>query len=124
MKKGMRFFVLLALMALSYPLQAQSRMTEEQRREAKAKYEEYRKSLNLTDDQAAKVEAINSEYFESLAQLKAGDERKLAKYKKFKSLQSKKDSQMKAVLDREQYKQYERLQSEMREEFRENRRKN
>src|SRR5687768_11925471 len=103
MKDVMKIFVLLMLVGMACSLHAQSAMTEEQKQEAKAKYETFRKSLNLTDDQEKKTEAINREFIDGLAQLKGSSERKMVKYRKFKSLQEKKDSQMKEVLDAEQY---------------------
>lgn len=124
MKDVMKIFVLLILVAMSCSLQAQSAMTEEQKQEVKAKYEEYRKSLNLTEDQEKKTEAINLEFIDGLAQLKGSQERKMVKYRKFKTLQEKKDNQMKDVLDAEQYKKYKTFQAEMKEDFKENRKRN
>jgi uncharacterized protein YfaQ (DUF2300 family) len=124
MKDVMKIFVLLMLVGISCSLQAQSAMTADQKQEVKSKYEEYRKSLSLTEDQEKKTEAINLEFIDGLAQLKASPERKIAKYRKFKSLQEKKDSQMKDVLDAEQYKKYRTFQAEMKEDFRENRKRN
>ena len=120
----MKVFALLILVTMSYSLRAQSAMTEEQKQEAKAKYETYRKSLNLTEDQAKKTEAINLEFIDGLAQLKGSQERKMVRYRKFKSLQAKKDSQMKDVLDAEQFRKYKAFQAEMKEDFRENRKGN
>lgn len=124
MKEVMKIFVLLILVGMPCSLQAQSAMSEEQKQEVKAKYEEYRKSLNLTEDQEKKTEAINLEFVDGLAQLKASRERKITRYRKFKSLQEKKDSQMKDVLDAEQYKKYKTFQAEMKQDFRENRKRN
>ena len=124
MKTMMKTLVMTILVAVSGSVCAQSRMTEEQKAEAKAKYEEYRKRLNLTDEQSEKVEEINLVFFEGLAELKNSDESRLSKYKKFKKLKSEKDGEMKKVLDDEQYKIYAEFQAEMKEEFMENRRKN
>lgn len=124
MKKLMTLFAVIALAAVSTGVCAQSRMTETQKEEAKAKYAAYREKLNLSDDQAAKVEQINSTYFESLSQLRGSNDRKLAKYRKFKEIQSTKDSEMKKVLNADQFKQYKEFQAEVRENFKENRRNN
>jgi hypothetical protein len=115
---------MVALVALSPGLRAQSRMTEVQKEEAKAKYQAYRAKLELTEAQSTKVEAINMTFFEGLAALRASDEPKLSKYKQFKKLQSDKDKQMKDVLDERQFKLYKEFQAEMKEDFKENRRQN
>lgn len=123
MKKLMTFFAVIALAVVSTGVCAQSRMTEEQKAEAKAKYAAYREKLNLSDEQATKVEQINTTYFESLSQLRGSNDRKLAKYKRFKEIQSTKDSEMKKVLNADQFKVYKEFQAEMKEDFKENRRK-
>ncbi|MDJ1496643.1 hypothetical protein QNI19_27165 [Cytophagaceae bacterium DM2B3-1] len=101
---------------------AQSKLTEEQKQELKARYEAYKERLNLSEDQSVKVESINRTYFEQLATLRNSDDSKLSKYRKYKDIKSTRDRQMKAVLDKEQYKTYESFQKEMKEEFKENRR--
>jgi len=103
--------------------QAQSRMTEEQKQEARGRYEAYKTRLNLTEDQQEKVKTINTEFFEGLAPLRSSTESRLSKYRKYKTLKNTKDKQMKEVLTADQYKAYEQFQAEMKEEFKENRRK-
>ena len=112
------------LMVLSLGLHAQSRMTEAQKEEAKAKYQAYREKLQLTDEQSTKVEAVNMAFFEGLAPLRTSDESRLSKYRQFKKLQADKDKQMKEVLDDRQFKLYREFQAEMKEDFRENRKQN
>lgn len=124
MKTAVNVFLILISGFISSGVYAQSRMTEEQKAEAKAKYEEYRKRLNLNDEQSSQVEEINMTFFEGLAELRDSDESKLSKYKKFKKLQSDKDDQMEKVLDDEQFETYKAFQAEMKEEFRENYKKN
>ncbi len=103
--------------------QAQSRMTEEQKQEARERYEAYKTRLNLTQDQQEKVKAINTEFFEGIAPLQSSTESRISKYRKYKGLKNTKDKQMKEVLTADQYKTYEQFQAEMKEEFKENRRK-
>jgi hypothetical protein len=124
MKTIKTFLATIALVLLTLGLQAQSRMTDVQKEEAKAKYQAYRAKLELTDEQSTKVEAINTSFFESLATLRASGESKLSKYKQFKKLQSDKDKQMKDVLNDRQFKLYKAFQAEMKEDFKENRREN
>ena len=98
-----------------------SRMTEEEKEEAKARYEAYQEKLNLTEAQSAEVEEINLTFFEELSELKKSNEARFAKYKKLKSLGKERDKEMEAVLDDSQYKIYQEYQAEIRDEFKQNR---
>lgn len=122
MKRKMIMAVLLVVVTLfSGSTYAQSKMTEEQKKEAKARHEAYKQKLNLTEEQSKNVEAINTTYFEGLNQLKNSGASKLSKYKKYKALTNEKDKQMKEVLTKEQFKIYKEYQAEMKEEFKNNR---
>jgi hypothetical protein len=122
MKKFIHFFMSLTLaILLSATVLAQSKLTDEQKNEAKAKYEEYKQKLNLNDTQSKKVDAINTTYFEGIAELKSSNASKLSKYKKFKSLSSERDKQMKDVLTKDQYKMYKEQQHERKDEFKQRR---
>jgi Spy/CpxP family protein refolding chaperone len=122
MKRIIIITVLLATISLiTHRAGAQSKMTEEQKKEAKARYEAYKQKLDLTEEQSKKVDAINTVFFEGLAGLKNSDASKLSKYKKYKALRNEKDKQMKEVLTKEQFKTYKAYQAEMKEEFRKNR---
>ena len=113
--------VLLFVTLTANQASAQSKMTEEQKKEAKARYQEYKEKLNLTDDQSGKVDAINTTWFEGISALKNSDDSKLAKYKKLKSLNADRDKQMKAVLTKEQFKIYKQQQEERKEAFKQRR---
>ncbi len=102
---------------------SQSTLTDEQKKEFKEKQEAYKAKLNLTEDQATKMEAINMAYLEGLQALKASSGSKLSKYKKFKSLSNERDTQAKKVLTEEQYKLFKQQQKEMKEELKEQRSK-
>ena len=122
MKRIINITVLLVLVTLvAVQASAQSKMTDEQKKEAKARYQEYKEKLNLTDDQSKKVDAINSTWFEGIGALKKSDESKLKKYKKLKSLNAERDKQMKAVLTKEQFKIYKQQQEERKEAFKQRR---
>jgi Spy/CpxP family protein refolding chaperone len=112
-------FVLIMLMAAS--ASAQSKMTEEQRKEAKARYQAYKEKLNLTEDQSKKVDAINTTWFEGITELKNSGASKMTKYKKYKSLKAERDTKMKEVLTKEQFRIYKQQQQEMKEEFKQRR---
>jgi hypothetical protein len=124
MRTFQKFMAMAALVVLSFSLQAQSRMTEEQKAEAKAKYEAYREKLALTDEQSIKVEAINTTFFEGIAGLRTSNETRVSKFKQYRKLQSDKDRQMKDVLDERQFRLYKEFQAEIKEDFKENRREN
>lgn len=100
---------------------SQSKLTEEQKKEFKAKQEAYKAKLNLTDEQATKMDEINMTYLEGLSGLKQSSGSKLSKLKKFKSLSSERDSKVKKILTEEQYKIYKEQQKEMKEDFKEQR---
>lgn len=114
-------FSLVLTAILSAGAFAQSKMTDEQKKEAKARYEQYKQKLNLNDDQSKKVDAINTTYFEGIGELKNSNASKLSKYRKFKSLSSDRDKKMKAVLTKEQYKTYKEQQEQRKEEFKQRR---
>jgi len=114
-----RLFVLLMLIAAS--ASAQSKMTEEQRKEAKARYQAYKEKLNLTEDQSKKVDAINTTWFEGITELKNSGASKMTKYKKYKSLKAERDTKMKEVLTKEQFRIYKQQQQEIQEEFKQRR---
>jgi len=122
MKTIIRIGVSLVLtIILSAGVYAQNKMTDEQKKEAKARYEQYKQKLNLNDDQSKKVDAINTTYFEGIAELKKSDASKLSKYRKFKTLSADRDKKMKVVLTKEQYKIYKEQQEERKEEFKQRR---
>lgn len=111
------------LLILSFgSLAAQSKLTEEQKTEAKARHLAYRQQLNLSEQQATQVETINRTYFEGLSGLKTSRESRFSKLRTYKELSSHRDKQMKQVLSREQYALYQQYQKEVKEEFRNNRR--
>lgn len=113
-------FMVMATMAATHA-SAQSKMTEEQKKEAKEKYEAFKQKLNLNEEQSKKVDEINATYLQGLGELKKSGAGKMAKYKKFRALQSDKDKKMKEVLNKDQYKIYKEYQAEVKEEFRNNR---
>lgn len=117
-----RLLILVCLLFLVIGVSAQSRLTEEQREEAIARYQEYLERLNLTEDQKPKVEEINMNFFEGLSNLKQSSGSRLDKYRTFKELSDKRDTEMKKVLTREQYAIYKENQQEQRQNFKERRR--
>ncbi len=121
MKRIINITAMLVLVILATNVSAQSRMTEDQKAEAKAKYQELKQKLNLTEDQSKKVDAINTTWFEGIAELKKSNQPKLAKRSKLKTLNNTRNKQMKDVLTKEQFKVYKEQQKEMKEEFKQRR---
>ena len=100
-------------MVISLTGYAQSKLTETQKKEMKEKYEAYKVQLNLSEEQAVKMEEINTVYLEGLAGLKQSSGSKISKYRKFKSLSNEKDEKVKKILDEEQYERYKAQQKEI-----------
>lgn len=113
--------LLCALLATAVTGFTQSKLTEEQKKEFKEKQAAYKAKLNLTEEQAAKMEEINQTYFEGLSALKQSSGSKLSKYKKFKSLNNERDAKARKILTEDQYKLFKQQQKEMKEELKENR---
>jgi len=115
MKRMIAFAVLMLLGVLAVDGFAQSKMTDQQKQEMKARYEAYKAKLNLTGEQALQVEKINSDYFGALSELRESSESRMSKFKEFRDLRVKKDKKMKDVLAPEQYKLYTDYQAEMKD---------
>jgi hypothetical protein len=121
MKKITLIGAFMALMMLGNRSMAQSRLTPEQMKEMKEKFNEFKTKMNLTDDQAPKVKAIDSAYFEGIAGLKDAGGSRLSKFRKYKTLSADRDKQMKEVLNKDQFAQYQKFKTEMKDEFKANR---
>ncbi len=120
----MKRIVMIAFMLIagSTAVFSQSRMTQEEKEEAVARYREYIEKLNLTEEQKPKVEEINGTYFEGLSTLRNSQGTRMHKYRTFRKLSAERDKEMKNVLTKEQYAIYRNQQEEQREKFRERRR--
>ena len=119
MKNTLKILLLLAVIVMTSTVKAQtgSRLTEEEKAEARARYETYQERLNLTEKQSEKVEEINMIYFEGLSELRKSNKTRLVKYREWKTLSKTRDKEMKTVLDDQQYEAYKEFQAEMKEDF-------
>jgi len=122
MKMKMKLNVLkcvltLSVLGIAHGVFAQSKLTEEQKKELAAKMKTYRAELNLSEEQQERMKAINTTYFEGLAALKASRGSRLSKLKQFRALSETRDEEMKRILDKEQYKRYKAMQNEMKSEI-------
>ena len=101
---------------------AQSRannLPEEQKEEIKKNLEEYSVALDLSEDQRPKFEEITKKYAKQMQAVKDSNSRRMSKYKKVKSIRKNKDSEMKSLLSKGQYKIYLEKQEEMRKRMKE-----
>ena len=121
MKRIINITLLVLVTLVAANVSAQSKMSEEQLKEVKARYQANKEKLNLSADQSKKVDAINTTWFEGIAELKKSGGSKMERYKKFKSLNQERDSKMKGVLTKEQFKIYKQQKQEMKEEFKQRR---
>ncbi|HMI60152.1 MAG TPA: hypothetical protein VK518_04570 [Puia sp.] len=86
---------------------------------ASALTEKMKTDLSLTDAEYPQVQAINLKYAQKNEEIFKGSEGKFAKFKSLKSSQKEKNKEMKAVLDKDQYKKYEAMTEEMKAKARE-----
>ncbi|MEA4852422.1 MAG: hypothetical protein VB126_13360 [Paludibacter sp.] len=87
---------------------------------AKNLTEQMQKKLSLTDTQYQSVYTINLKYAKMNEQLKSSTESKMAKFKKFKSLQQNKSKELQTVLTKDQFTQYEEWIKDVKAELKEN----
>ena len=80
--------------------------------------------LNLDSAQTLLVQDINLKYAKEIDPVLTGDADRMAKFRQMKSIQEKKNKELKAVLSKDQYKQYEELEEEMKKKFKESARSN
>ena len=89
---------------------------EECKAEHKAKRAENAERLNLTSEQEAQMKSIKTKYRPELVKLKESDLPKSEKKAKRKEITGKMDSEVKTVLNDEQYKEYIKIKAERKEE--------
>jgi hypothetical protein len=117
MKKVFIGILLIFSCALTTKAQTSRQLSEEQKKELKAKMEAYKAELNLSEEQQPKFEEINLQFAEDLSELKNANGSKLSKYKKFKKLTDERNKKMKELLTDEQYKIYKSHQDEVKKEL-------
>lgn len=109
--------LLLAICTSSYGQSNNPKLTEEQKKEWKARLDAYREKLNLTDEQKPQVDEVNLEYLEALSEIRESGGSKLSKYRMYKKANGGRDKKMKSILSKEQYKIYKEQQEEFKEEI-------
>jgi len=119
-RKKIRLFFAAALFVITMGAKAQSAdssKTPEGR--ATALTEKMKTQLSLTDDQVPQVQAINLKYAQKNQEIWTGTGGRFAKFRALKSSQKDKDKEIKAVLDKDQYKKYAAMKEEMKDKARE-----
>lgn len=104
----------------SVPISAQDIAKDQAEERAKNMTEQMQKKLSLTDAQYQSVYTINLKYAKKNEQLKNSDENKMAKFRKFKSSQQDKSKELKTVLTKDQFTQYEEWIKEVQAELKQN----
>lgn len=121
MKKVIKIVALVSVTLAATHASAQSRMSEQQKQEVKAKYQALKQKLNLTDEQSMKMDSINSAWFKGIADIRASGGSRLAKHQKLTSLNEQRNKQMKGILTKEQFKLFKQEQKEMKDELKQRR---
>ena len=111
-----RGFLLATLLALFTTASAQKMTAEEQ---ANKMTDWMKTNLKLTDDQVAKVQAINLKYANKMHEAKNSTQSKDEKKSSMKAESAAKDSEMKGVLTADQYKSYMAKKEEMKKDMKE-----
>lgn len=118
---------IILMISFSFGASAQTvrpKLSEDQKKELKAKMEAYKAELKLTAEQQPKFEELNLQFAEALAKLKEDNGSKISKYRKLKAATGERNKQVKAILTDEQYKIFEAHRDELKEELQSRRKKN
>ena len=86
---------------------------------ASALTEKMKTELSLTEVEYPQVQAINLKYAQKNEEIFKGSEGKFAKFKALKASQKDKSKEMKALLDKDQFKKYEEMMEEMKNKAKE-----
>ena len=106
-------FVMLSVLHVS--AQDLSNSTPEER--AAMQTEWLKTKLSLSSEQETKVNEINLKYAREMDPVIKGSDGKLAKLKKAKAINDKKEAEYKTIFSSEQYAAYQKLKSEMKDQM-------
>jgi hypothetical protein len=108
------FFALFLLGAnTSFAQSKETELSDEQKEELTQNMEEFLEVLNLSEKQKPEFEAITKKYAVQMKAVKENGGGKYKMYKKVKSIQKNKNSEMKKLLSEDQYEIYLEKQKEM-----------
>ena len=94
-------------------------LTDGQKEELAKNMEEFFEVLNLSEEQKPEFESITKKYAKQMKAVKEDGGGKFKKYRKVKSIQKDKNSEMKKLLSEEQYEVYLEKQKEMQKKMKE-----
>ena len=115
---------MMSILLVSTSVFAQQRQRPSAEDMAKRQTEHMAKNLSLTDEQKAKIEAINLKYGQKMEEMiQAGKEEREAKMELLKKNRDAKDTEFKEVLTPEQYTQYQQNQANFQQKQRQHDRK-
>lgn len=112
--------VFITILSSSNRLTAQSEFKTASER-AQFQTERMTSSLKLDSVQVEKVGRINLKYAQKMDPIIKGNGSKISKFRAFKSINDEKQAELKKVLTKEQFAEFQRQQEEMKERLRENR---
>lgn len=113
------FMILAVLFLCAGTVAAQDSLKATPEARAKGLTEKMKTELTLSDDQYNKVYAINLEYAQKNQAIMKGTGNKLSKFQTLKSQNEAKTKELKAVLTKEQFDKYQKMQKELKEGLRE-----
>lgn len=93
-------------------------LSEEQKEEIKNNLEKHAVALHLSEAQKPKFEEITKKYAKQMKAVKDSGGGRMSKYKKVKSIRKNKDTEIKSLLSKDQYKIYLEKQEEKMKERR------
>ncbi len=112
--------LLTCLLLFCQTLDAQETKKSREEEAAEKLTEMMDEKLSLDDQQSKKIYDINLKYINMNEQLQNSSARRISKLKTLKSNQEAKEKELKSILTDEQYNEYQRIKTSLREEFKEN----
>jgi hypothetical protein len=122
MKKFQILFAI-ALFTAATTVKAQDRpqLTEEQKQELAAQFQQNKERLALNPEQETPFKDISKKYAQEMKTVKESSDDRRDKFKKFKDIRDRKNIEMKGLLSESQYKIYLQIQEERIEKMKERR---
>lgn len=114
----MKKLILLGMLFIGF-LSYGQQMTDEEKAAFKAEIKEKFQALNLSEEQKSKFEQIQTKYFDKMMEIQDSDKGRISKMKSLKAMQETKNEEVKAIMDKDQYKKYLEIQKEVREKMKE-----
>ena len=116
--------LIISLSAIQAKAQEKTQLTEEQKQEMKAQFEENKKRLALTPEQETSFKEIAKKYAPEMKAVKDSEIDRSEKHKKMKDLRDRKNEEIKAILSEKQYQTYLEIQKERKQRMKEKKKEN